>query len=318
MDKEFHYFINYIVAYAAGFAPEDSHTIAFSAQFVDDNTKQYRVYDQYGQLYINEISQTTDLSMSQEKLAKIMITFHFIPGDMQQYSNRKDGMFHHLNTTPNNFRAKCVLRKALEAGSPFLIGIASHAFCDTWAHQNFTGTIDQFNSISGFPQRLIPNLGHADAFTWPDKVNLIWYDGRLKEPYIDNKQRFLNCVLALFSEYSRYVMPRFSVEYLVANLRKIIGKTSRRKISLIDLNYRARLKKYAAFYEKVSGEKMLDYHMSDWLRCAVTNDVIKYKWRYKDYTKTKWYMFQESVKEFYSYIPSKFKQELIDNRLEKK
>ena len=37
MDKEFHFYITYIVAQKAGFGPEDSYRIAYSSQYTDDN-----------------------------------------------------------------------------------------------------------------------------------------------------------------------------------------------------------------------------------------------------------------------------------------
>ncbi|WP_339041683.1 DUF6765 family protein [Candidatus Lariskella endosymbiont of Hedychridium roseum] len=46
----------------------------------------------------------------------------------------------------------------MQSGDLYWIGIATHAFLDTWAHQNFTGTMDDFNGFLDIKSIIIPNI----------------------------------------------------------------------------------------------------------------------------------------------------------------
>lgn len=82
-----------------------------------------------------------------------------------------------------------------------MIGIASNAYADTWAHQNFFGKDSAFNSQDRLIENLIPNIGHADAFDKPDSINLIWEDKRFKFS-VNNSKRFLTAVKKLYEWWS--------------------------------------------------------------------------------------------------------------------
>lgn len=299
MDMEFHYYVNYLIALAAGFKTDDAFKIAYSAQYVDDNTWAYDISNDNGDaIYKNQISQTFDLTLPY--LNKIMTCFHFIPGDFDGYSNRRDGKSHHLNTSPNSFRAKMVLRNALKSENPYLIGIASHAFCDTWAHQNFTGTFDEHNSIDGFPQNLIPNIGHADAFDWPDQLDLEWFDWRLRIPKVNNIERCLHAAEILFSEYSKHlkIKPRMEKDTFLKRLQKIFGRATRNPIRLIDIKYRRRVKEYNHLARALTGEIIPKYDSKLWLYEAVKINSMNYTWLSSNHQKTDWFLFQNSVISF--------------------
>ena len=298
MDIEFHYYVNYLIAVAAGFQKDVAFKIAYCAQYVDDNSWAYEISNENGDMiYRNQISQTFDLTLPESDLKRIMTCFHFIPGDFDGYSNRRDGRSHHLNTSPNSFRAKMVLRNALKSENPYLIGIASHAFCDTWAHQNFTGTFDEHNSIDGFPQNLIPNIGHADAFDWPDQLDLEWFDWRLRIPKVNNIERCLHAADVLFAEYSKSlkIRPLMEKDIFLKWLQKIFGRATRNPIRLIDIKYRRRAKEYNQLAQMLTGEKIPKYDSKSWLYDAVHINPMSYSWKTFSYTKTEWFQFQEAV-----------------------
>ena len=89
-------------------------------------------------------------------------------------------------------------------GSPVLnifhrIGIASHTFADSWAHQNFVGFNDSFN---GFNLNPTPNIGHSDAVLHPDRVCRVWEDERLLNDMVVNNDRFISAAEGLFYKYT--------------------------------------------------------------------------------------------------------------------
>ena len=81
---------------------------------------------------------------------------------------RKDGKIHPLNTVKNSKFAEYILVKALESGNLYWIGIATHAYVDTWAHQNFVGIVSGYNALDNCLAKLLPNIAHLDALDKPD------------------------------------------------------------------------------------------------------------------------------------------------------
>lgn len=219
MDTEFHYYINYIIALRAGFAPEKAYKIAYSAQYVDDNTESYTVLQKTNlEQYSNIITQSINPTLSVKDIISIYPVFHFIPGDdiIRTSMLRRDGECRYMTTFPNNKLARKCLKNALESKDPYWIGIASHAFVDTWAHQNFTGLKDVYNAVEkhqtnktclGFNKELLglsSFVGHADVLGLPDTPNTVWYDYRLKDMKVDNNERFLSAAKVLFEMYIKY------------------------------------------------------------------------------------------------------------------
>lgn len=193
MDIEFHYYIAGILAHRAGFSVEDAIVIAYASQHTDDNGVIYEILDQTGNtVYSNYISQTMNILKPKQDLMRIYPIFHFLPGDpMADSARRTDGKMHILNTTPDNSLANLMFSDALASPGPlrlYRIGIAMHAFADTWAHQNFVGWHDGFNGEKLNP---LPNIGHADYMHHPDWVGHRWADERLTNADISNNQRFL-------------------------------------------------------------------------------------------------------------------------------
>ena len=209
MDVEFHYYITYVLALKAGFEKGDAHIIAYSSQYTDDNTIVYKVKLKDGE-YRNYISQTFDILKPQKKLMRIYPAFHFMPGSKEELFTdgfkRKDGKTHLLLTVEDNANGKALLRDALRKNDLFRIGIACHTYADTFAHQNFVGYYDEVNGMKGFPERLFPNIGHADAGRKPDISNLIWEDLRLGSPWriVNNKERFLLAARLIYREFCAY------------------------------------------------------------------------------------------------------------------
>ncbi|UPU34775.1 hypothetical protein M1B72_15130 [Geomonas paludis] len=207
MNKEFHYWITGVLACKAGFTDEQVKVISYSSQYVDDNDESIDVFnDEMEPLpcYRSTITQSMNPMLPRTDMMHIYPIFHFIPGDQAKASSRKDKNRHVLNTTPDSSYARAIIDRAVavfRSDSPtgiYRLGIATHAYADTWAHQNFAGCKDDFNAFADVP---LPNIGHADAVHHPDWVAHRWTDSRLQNPEIDNNVRFLAAAKAIYAVF---------------------------------------------------------------------------------------------------------------------
>ncbi len=211
MQIDFHYYVIRILCEKAGFSPNESQIIAYSSQYVDDATEHLRfkiegnpnlAYPRYDGEYFDPICTAHKGLQFIEGIRdviqkKIYIAFHFIP--KKAYIGKGD--FNYL-THPGGIFAKSRVEKSLKAlddaeGDLRLqllirLGIALHSFADTWAHQNFSGRhsardndISQIEiyednewkkipTLSQLKYNLFPDIGHAEAFNYPDQSHLIW------------------------------------------------------------------------------------------------------------------------------------------------
>lgn len=304
MDKEFHYWVTGLVAEDAGFPPKDCRTIAYSSQYTDDNNREIEVYDSEFDVfpsYVSQVSQTIDIAQPKAEIMKIYPLFHFIPGDQTAVSPRKDGKTHPLLTTPDSPLANNLMRYTLQNSvSKYLakdksclhrIGIASHSYVDTWAHQNFIGWYNDLNGIPGVP---FLNIGHFDAGHNPDQVNHTWQDGRLNSSGIDNNSRFLAAAERLYHHLRWFceqvnLPPKNGWESLQEFLKETwkLKQSDRtdcyRKYSKSLKGYDDRLFEAGAFTLKNIQTNPTKTELYVWIDVAKKN-------------KTDWYKFQEAVK----------------------
>jgi len=317
MDIEFHYWMTGIIAKEAGFNDQDAATIAYSSQFVDDNDVCLTIKSRTGgKPYCNYISQTMNILKPKDQLMRIYPIFHFVPGEPLAISaRRRDGKMHLLNTTPDNELSNAFMQSAFTSAEDmrlYRIGIATHAYVDTWAHQNFVGWYDNFNALGS---NLLPNIGHADAKHHPDWPAHRWDDERLVENEISNKLRFLSAAKRLFEHYCDYLVTQGAYKKnnapawadLENKLNVAMGP-----VSSGDTNpgKDARLERYRGMFSTLP-----EFAEDSWLDDAVKTDIrgredshegIKskftifedqYFWR-EDRNKkdTDWYKFQQAVK----------------------
>ena len=141
MDTEFHYYVTYLIAAKAGFGPDEAEILAYGCQYTDDNNFVVKINPgEKGLEYGNYISQTVNITKPAGELLRIHPLFHFIPGDpVFDRAYRRDGAMHWLNTTPDSGNARQIMDAALESDNAYRLGIALHAYADTWSHQNFAG-----------------------------------------------------------------------------------------------------------------------------------------------------------------------------------
>ncbi len=316
MDKEFHYNITGIIAKRAGFSEEEALTIAHASQLVDDNDTLRFIHDEDSDTeYEVYISQTMDILKPKHQLMRIYPIFHFLPGDpMATSARRSDGKMHILTTTPGNNLAHESMKAAIEEkGGHRLhrLGVATHAFVDTWAHQNFVGWYDGINGQS--IMNMLPNIGHADFIHHPDWVGHCWDDSRIINSQVNNNHRFLDAAKCLFQEFSLCSKIKNDDDLwpaLQKDLQDAMGQVfSGEKLQGME----ARTKAYNKLF------KLPEYDPHAWFDSAVDTDlkgipdecvpsltVFKdsCKWK-KNWQRSDWYLFQEAVKAHQAFCKDK-------------
>ncbi len=307
MDIEFHYYITYIVALRAGFKSDEAQVIAYASQYTDDNTIAYSIDDPAtGAAYGNYISQTINILKPMKFLMRIYPVFHFVPGTAPEIigesARRRDGKLHLLNTIPANTNAGALLQAALDARDLYRIGIATHAYCDTFAHQNFVGYFDAFNGMGGLFDKLEPDIGHVDAEHMPDWPACRWRDDRLVTTHqeVDNKERFLSAARCLYDFYCRYFRKAGDAGQLTTDLGTAIGDYDDGNNDVDDRidRYKALVGPVFVEYEKSAWfDKAVEFTgaIPDWKRGNLPSDASKYGWR-ENYRQSDWFRFQEAIK----------------------
>ncbi len=212
MNKDFHYYGTYYAARIAGYSREDAEEIAWAAQMVDDFTEA-----NVGKIFNRENITYTCESMSDtayhelrtlsnvdnkelQKIRRIWVPFHFLPGNMRNELVDKHGFvantekFSPVRDLPD-FKCVCAPNSPLVESmiqrirnnntSLIRIGIAMHVLADTWAHQMFVGSpTAHINNVSGITENThssasmgtpdigtmysITYLGHGRAGHLPD------------------------------------------------------------------------------------------------------------------------------------------------------
>jgi hypothetical protein len=322
MNIEFHYYMTYLIATKGGFSPDDAAIIAWSSQYVDDNDMMFHVDKGKHSSFENYISQTVNILKPKSKLMRIYLAFHFIPGDpLVDSAARKDGMMHWLITTPNSKNANDIMDAAMDTKDLFRIGVGTHAFADTWSHQNFTGSYCDIN-VCLLEKTL--TVGHAQAGHNPDEPALIWKDRRLLHERIDNRSRFLEAAQAILKKYLKYNFHGISeneVNLKCSELAKILDEC----IGTKDQGNKYKDDRIARYMKKAKspafgGIAIKEYDEDKWLDAAVNEHVKflrdrsleimdydmsrfdpctdEYTWKDSDqYKDTNWYRFQIAVKD---------------------
>ncbi len=313
MKIEFHYYITHLIAARAGIRGEPLRILAHTSQLTDDNDTVYPIRDGRKALYWNRISQTLHPLKSHRARLDVYPLFHFIPGEPHApYAARADGLTNPFNTTPNSPNANRIIDATLATNDYYQIGIACHAYVDTWAHQNFVGFRSDFNRFSGFWDPLIPNIGHADAKTKPDHPRLIWEDERLTARSVNNKARFLEAAFHLYAKLTRLASPA-STDFeadrqsLLQDLDTAIGDAPERdgaRDGKID-GYRL-----LAGQSAYGGTAIPEYNPKEWFHGAIktsyrrvgrlgrggrTEKIYTFK---PGHETSDWYKFQQAVVEY--------------------
>jgi len=211
MNIEFHYYAVYVLALEAGFDESTAFLIANSSQEVDASTMPAAFDAPRGPV---DVAVTQNYLFWDDAVKRdIYLPFHFVPGDPDASAKaRADGGRNPYTVTPNSDNAKELLVAAFRDKDPYLMGIAAHAFADTWAHQNFCGLLDASNDIgASSPAAGLPPAGHRP-------------DSRL----VVNRDRFSAAAVKLFRYFRVFLgRPFGDDELVVARLAAIWAKPSK-------------------------------------------------------------------------------------------
>ncbi|MEJ2406672.1 MAG: hypothetical protein P8171_20735 [Candidatus Thiodiazotropha sp.] len=317
VDIEFHYWMTGIIAERAGFSQDEAAVIAYASEYVDENDVSIAVVWPGGRRapYRNFVSQTMNILRPRRELMRVYPIFHFMPGDPEAESaRRRDGHLHILNTTPDSENARTLFDRAFSAPEHvrlYRIGIATHMYADTWAHQNFVGWFDSFNHLD---MALMPDIGHADALRHPDWPAHRWEDNRLVESAVDNRMRFLDAAEAIFKRYCRYLKTQGRPDHSRrwARLKQELAMAMGPGFSGDENWYReGRLQGYKSLVPWLP-----EFDERDWFNAAIVTRVRglrdpgeglaalftlfpdSYTFREDvDHEQTHWFRFQEAVKE---------------------
>ncbi len=214
MQKDFHYGVIKILALHSGFSEDESQIIAYASQYVDDAVM-HRPFIIQGRLSFSHprydgknfdpictahkgIQFIEDFKRSVQE--KIYLSFHFLPPNPYQ-GQRK----YKYEVLPNSEMAQILiywavakLKTSYTLENLIRLGVALHTFADTWAHQHFAGThnhelndLDHIEVWDGRHWKLIkpykqffynffPDIGHAEAYDFPDLPYLKWRYVRAK------------------------------------------------------------------------------------------------------------------------------------------
>lgn len=300
MDWEFHYYITYLTALAAGIPIYNAYIIAHSAQFVDDNLVGYKILNSKNRYENTVATQSINTFDFSSKSEHIWQKLHFIPGEYKNAALRKDGRLHEKCVTSNSPKSIQLLESAIESKDPYKIGIASHAYADTWAHQNFVGHKSTFNNINWQSKcRILASIGHADALNKPDIINLIWHDKRLLQEVIYNKKRFLDAAQHLYHIFCNkytYINPRCKAEEFIQDIDWAIDKEYKGNFACINSKTINRIKKYHQLAYKYSNHPIPSYNSKSWVEQSIKIESIgNYRWQ-RNYQNSHFYKFNQAAK----------------------
>jgi hypothetical protein len=197
MNIEFHYYALYYLCRNAGFSEADSSKIAISSQMVDENLAAWEIKD--GNWTALSIVTQNYQFWDETTARNIYRPFHFLPGEKPEADSRRmDGRAGRHPVTADSPLAREILIAALRSGNPYRIGIALHAYADTWAHQNFSADQEPQNALD--PRSVLPPVGHLQALKRPDDPRLIWLDPRLKKEQseVRNARRFTQAASMIY------------------------------------------------------------------------------------------------------------------------
>jgi hypothetical protein len=214
MNFEFHYYTLHYLSRCAGFDEEDASIIAVSSQMVDECLASWEIE---GEGEPTRTMITQNYVFWDESVAKdIYRPFHFIPGNSSAAgARRSDGRAGRFAVTADSPLSREILIAALRTWNLYRIGIALHAYADTWAHQNFSADLEPQNAFEASSP--VPAVGHLHALKNPDDPRLVWRDPRLKEDFaeISNASRFAAAASMIYRFLCTYGRRDFADEVFV-------------------------------------------------------------------------------------------------------
>ena len=194
MQIDFHHTVTYVLARLADFSHEDAAIIAYSAQYVDDaqNTGTIRFNNGVTYDHIASSHAVVDQhNLWNHEDYRVWVPFHFLPGNngLPAGKGQELSFEQRLLCQPNSYVATDMCRAALDTrGQPnslHRLGITTHVFADTFAHQRFSGERHRINRaldevVEEIKERIetavadAVGLGHGAVSVHPDQPFRNW------------------------------------------------------------------------------------------------------------------------------------------------
>ena len=202
MQIDFHHAVTYVLARLAGFPHGEARIIAYAAQYVDDSVNKGTIQFDNGTSYDHIASSHETFDVANNRLNaedySVWVPFHFLPGNNGSPADQDPGVpeVQKLLCQPYSPLAAGMLEACkASCGKPnslHRLGITTHVFADTFAHQRFAGIRNDLNKASDislptktladwtlkgeadFVQRIEMKLGHGSVATFPDLPFLEW------------------------------------------------------------------------------------------------------------------------------------------------
>lgn len=321
MQIDFHYNIIKILSQKAGFNPIDSQIIAYSSQFVDDAIEHKPIIlPQKIDLFPKRIKNNNldpictahkGLQLlndfKKDVQTKIYISFHFLPSEI--YVNQDN--YSYVTQANSNFSKKILsnisdnfkTNQYNELYNLISLGIGLHTYADTWSHQGFSGRksnvennvektkifkknkMKKIKIIDNILNNILPEIGHAEAYNYPDLPFLNW-------SYKNKNERIFRSNLNIFIE---------AVENIYKFLCEISNNKSENLLNFIDKiifclsNPEESIKKRFETYKKYFPEISFYYDQSEWKNDIFeTKNHLCFPINYK-LEKYKWLIFHEAA-----------------------
>ena len=148
MNIDFHYGVIYLLARLAGLEKPDAETVAHAGQYVDDATVGGMLEFAGGESYerfasAHKMFDYMNINNTSDK--RIWAPFHFLPAGEGNTLEEKS------ICKPDSAVARDMVAHTIEnrnaENALHRLGITLHVYVDTWAHQNFSGTISDHNVV---------------------------------------------------------------------------------------------------------------------------------------------------------------------------
>jgi len=201
MHHVFHYHVLYVASQAAGFSAGEALELAQASAMVDQAIIPWTLQSA-GMRYT--LPCTHHYGFSGHKTPwETWVPFHFLPGEVSiTASTRKSGRSTKYTVSPGSALSEQQLNLALHTRDLMRIGIALHAYSDSFAHQNFSGIEEADNAIG--MHVLLPPIGHAKIGNLPDIPGKAWIDTRLINPLVENNRRFMAALELQYHKLCRF------------------------------------------------------------------------------------------------------------------
>ncbi|MFH0734391.1 MAG: DUF6765 family protein [bacterium] len=339
MNISFHYFVVRILAEKAGFNANEAQIIAYASQYTDDsvahkeitiNNIPTQLFDVSfvsrrikGNLFNPICSAHRDIEyLSYEKIGVqrgVYTSFHFLPAEL--YKGQTD---YNYVVLPNGNFARSVIAKAKEAlvkqkneKNLIKLGIALHTFADNWAHQGFSGRHNDENDVDRLwkldgnstkeitPLNIAPDVGHAEALTFPDKTNLLWmiqYANNSKIKMRNNPFSFLDSAKTIYGELISITGAENTWDVFSEKIKTFLEQPKGND------SYPESFAASSLLFPDIS----FGYDENEWKKLAITGNV--YDWKGKHFERDmqneifnfngdlKWFFFHEAALEQRDYV----------------